>query len=47
METEKVRHYLKKMELSLKKHRVSGLDPIWVLDFVASFVEEANIQGIV
>lgn len=43
--TGKVHDFLKRMELTLKDHRFSGEDPIRVLDFLARYVKEANIQA--
>ena len=43
-ETGKVRDYIKRMDIKLKQHHFTGEDPIMVLDFLARFVREANIQ---
>lgn len=42
--TGKVRGFLKRMYLTLKDHRFSGEDPILVLEFLARYVRESNIQ---
>lgn len=45
LSTGKIRDYIKKMELALKKHLFSGHAPILVNDFLERFVKESNIQG--
>lgn len=43
-ETGKVRDFIKRMDIKLSAHHFSGEDPIMVLDFLARFTREANIQ---
>lgn len=42
----KVRYYINRIELTIKKRRLSGHDPIRVFDFFARFVKEASIPEI-
>ena len=44
-ETGKVRDHIKRLELTMQRHRFSGEDPILVLDFLNKMVDEANTLG--
>lgn len=43
--TGRVKEYIKRMSISLWKREFDGRDPIQVLDFLARFVQEADILG--
>ena len=42
--TAKVKDFIKRLEIVLKEHHFDGSDPIRILDFLARFVKEADIQ---
>lgn len=44
---DKVKDCIKRMQLSMRNQYFTGDDPILVLDFLACFVTEADILGII